>query len=346
MSSKYIFKKLPLLKNAKGNIFFKTQRTFNQVKNNIEIRYIKEGKTKYIVYTIISSLACSLLLTYAHERYILYKWNYKYDYYYSPHLKNERHEKKEKKIETNIETNIGLSNATSNSNITTGEGMELKDTTNNSFNNNINVNEKGKGKEKEKVVVKNIILVRHGQYERRFKDEESKYLTTEGSKQAEITGKKLKDILKNKKINVIYHSNIIRAKETAQIISKYFPDAKLINDPNLNEGTPYLPDPLPKNSKFEVQKIKADNKRINKAYETYFYRPKDDEDDSYQLIICHGNVIRYFLCRALQIPLFAWLRFSSYNCGITWLVLDNEGSVVLREFGSVSHLPFESVTYF
>ncbi|CRG98929.1 phosphoglucomutase-2, putative [Plasmodium relictum] len=292
-----IFNKLNFAKNVKTNFYF--QRKFSEAKKNIEVKYIKENKKKYVFYTAATSISLSIFLTYVYEKYILYKWNYKYDYYYNPNLKNI--EKKE--------------------------------------------NEKNEGK-KDKTVLKNIILVRHGQYERKYKDnEESKHLTKEGCNQAEITGKKLKDILNNKKISVIYHSDIIRAKETAHIISKYFPEAKLINDPNLNEGTPYLPDPIPKNSKFDAQKIKEDNKRINKAYETYFYQPTGDEDE-YQLVICHGNVIRYFLCRALQLPLFAWLRFSSYNCGITWLVLDDEGSVILREFGSVSHLPFESVTYF
>lgn len=206
--------------------------------------------------------------------------------------------------------------------------------------------EKKEGKREKKHVAKNIILVRHGQYVRKNKsDESAKKLTKEGCKQAELTGKKLKEILNEKKISVIYHSDLIRAKETAEIISKYFPNAKLVNDPNLNEGTPYMPDPIPRSSKFDSNRIRVDSKRINKAYESYFYQPPGEEDE-YQLVICHGNVIRYFLCRALQLPLFAWLRFSSYNCGITWLVLDDEGSVVLREFGSVAHLPFDSVTYF
>lgn len=332
MLKKYLLLNIPQLKNAKGKeLFQKVRRGFSEVKNNVEIRYIKESKTKYVFYTLMSTLTCSILFTYMYERYVLYKWNYQYDYYYNPHLK-----KTSEKITIEKETGQEHKQAKENGSNNAIDNVNNKE--------NVQNSDKNK-KEKEKTVLKNVILVRHGQYER-FKGEDSKYLTKEGKKQADITGKKLKDILKNKKINVIYHSNVVRAIETAQIISKYFPDAKLINDSNLDEGIPYISDPLPKNFKFEPQKIKADNKRINKAYETYFYKPDKNEEDSYQLIICHGNVIRYFLCRALQIPLFAWFRFSSYNCGITWLVLDDEGSVVLREFGSVSHLPFESVTYF
>ncbi|KAI4840076.1 phosphoglucomutase-2 [Plasmodium brasilianum] len=293
-----IFNKINLSKNLKNNFYFK--RKFSDTKEHVEIKYIKEGKKKYMLYTAVASLSLSIGLTYGYENFVLYKWNNKYDYSYNPDIQLIEKKAKEKK----------------------------------------------EGKRDKKHVAKNIILVRHGQYERKNRhDEDSKRLTKQGCKQADITGKKLKDILNNKKISVIYHSDLIRAKETAQIISKYFPNATLINDPNLNEGTPYLPDPIPKSSKFDSNKIMVDSKRINKAYETYFYQPTGDEDE-YQLVICHGNVIRYFLCRALQLPLFAWLRFSSYNCGITWLVLDDDGSVILREFGSVAHLPFENVTYF
>ncbi|VWU50651.1 phosphoglucomutase-2 [Hepatocystis sp. ex Piliocolobus tephrosceles] len=289
---------------------FNAKRKFSGARENLQVKYIKEGRCKYLFYTAVGTISLSLALTYAYENFLLYKWNNKYDYSYNPDIKLVENKVKERR----------------------------ENKTDGSSNNNNN--------KKKKVVYKNIILVRHGQYEKKNRnDENSKKLTKEGCKQAEITGKKLKDILHNKKVSVIYHSDLIRAKETAQIVSNYFPDATLINDPNLNEGVPFLPDPLYSNSKFDSNKIKRDNKRINKAYETYFYQPSGDEDE-YQLIICHGNVIRYFLCRALQLPLFAWLRFSSYNCGITWLVLDDEGSVILREFGSVSHLPFDSVTYF
>ncbi|SCM05616.1 phosphoglucomutase-2, putative [Plasmodium chabaudi adami] len=294
-----LFNKGNILQKLKTNFNY-NKRGFSGGKQNVEVKYIKESKQKYLFLTAAASISLSLGLTYAYENYVLYKWNNKYDYYYNPELKAVQNKLRERK----------------------------------------------EGKRDKKHVCKHIILVRHGQYERKNRnDENSKKLTKEGCKQADITGKKLKDILNNKKISVIYHSDLIRAKETAEIISKHFPNAKLVNDPNLNEGTPYLPNPIPRSSKFDAEKIKVDNQRINKAYETYFYQPPGDEDE-YQLVICHGNVIRYFLCRALQLPLFAWLRFSSYNCGITWLVLDDEGSVIVREFGSVSHLPFSSVTYF
>ena len=46
-----------------------------------------------------------------------------------------------------------------------------------------------------------------------------------------------------------------------------------------------------------------DGRRIEAAFRKYFHRAEpEQEKDSYEVIVCHANVIRYFLCRALQLP--------------------------------------------
>jgi broad specificity phosphatase PhoE len=47
----------------------------------------------------------------------------------------------------------------------------------------------------------------------------------------------------------------------------------------------------------------------------------DDEGDSYDVVVCHGNVIRYFVCRALQLPPEGWLKLATFNCGLTHLAI-------------------------
>lgn len=39
-------------------------------------------------------------------------------------------------------------------------------------------------------------------------------------------------------------------------------------------------------------------------------------ENSYELVVCHGNVIRYWCMRALQLEPQAWLRLSHANCGV------------------------------
>jgi serine/threonine-protein phosphatase PGAM5 len=34
----------------------------------------------------------------------------------------------------------------------------------------------------------------------------------------------------------------------------------------------------------------------------------------FEIVVCHGNVIRFFMMRALQLPPEAWLRLCTFNC--------------------------------
>ena len=49
-----------------------------------------------------------------------------------------------------------------------------------------------------------------------------------------------------------------------------------------------------------VQQYHEDGARIEAAFRRYIHRadPKQKED-SYEVIVCHANVIRYFVCRCV-----------------------------------------------
>jgi len=63
------------------------------------------------------------------------------------------------------------------------------------------------------------------------------------------------------------------------------------------------------------------------------------------VIVCHCNVIRYFVCRALQLPPEAWLRMGGYNTGITEIVVKPNGSASLVRFADTGHLQVEATTF-
>ncbi len=65
----------------------------------------------------------------------------------------------------------------------------------------------------------------------------------------------------------------------------------------------------------------------------------------YEVVVAHANVIRYFLCRALQLPPEAWLRFSTFNCSLTYLTVRPSGSVSCRSMGDVGHLEPDQITF-
>lgn len=94
-----------------------------------------------------------------------------------------------------------------------------------------------------------------------------------------------------------------------------------------------------------MQQFYQDGARIEAAFRKYFFRAEPEQQiDSYTLLVCHANVIRYFVCRALQFPAEAWLRLSLNHASITWLSILPNGRVILRAFGDSSHIPPAFVT--
>jgi serine/threonine-protein phosphatase PGAM5 len=73
--------------------------------------------------------------------------------------------------------------------------------------------------------------------------------------------------------------------------------------------------------------------------------PPPQEKHEFEVIVGHGNVIRYFTCRALQIPPEAWLRLSCFNCSITYLMIHPNGYVTCRAFGDMGHLGYDNSTF-
>lgn len=191
---------------------------------------------------------------------------------------------------------------------------------------------------------RHVILVRHGQYEMESSHDVNRILTTVGRQQAAVTGERLKAL--NIKFNQMTVSTMTRAQETADIISQNIPDVPQNHCSLLREGAPYPPNPSSKAWTPDRSKFFTDNPRIEGAFRKYIHRARPSQtEDSYDLLVCHGNVIRYFVCRALQFPPEGWLRMSTGNCGLTWLTIRPNGNVSLRGFGDTGHLPPELVTF-
>lgn len=65
----------------------------------------------------------------------------------------------------------------------------------------------------------------------------------------------------------------------------------------------------------------------------------------FEIIVCHANVIRYFFCRALQLPPEAWLRLCTFNCSLTYFTIRPTGTVSCRMLGDIGHLPHDLCTF-
>lgn len=171
-------------------------------------------------------------------------------------------------------------------------------------------------------------------------------------------------------IKAIHTSDMARAKETADIIQSYLPTSipRTEPDPLLNEALPSPMIPIRPDIPNASQEIDNNHDRIEQVFHKYVYRDMasapakrdggggggggdsetattDDVTDEFEIIVGHGNVIRYMFCRALQLPPEAWLRLSILNCSITYIVIRPNGIVGARMLGDIGHIPYNRSTF-
>ncbi|XP_013404673.1 serine/threonine-protein phosphatase PGAM5, mitochondrial isoform X2 [Lingula anatina] len=184
---------------------------------------------------------------------------------------------------------------------------------------------------------RHLILVRHGQ-NRRDDMEERRVLSSVGREQAEFTGKRLKSL--NLPYTSLVYSTMKRATETAQIILKHLdPNLPVKSCDLLREGGTVPPEPA-----FGYWKADhlyyQEGARIEAAFRHYFHRADPSQkEDSYEILVCHANVIRYLTCRGLQLPPEVWLRFRVHHCSMTHIMIKPTGQVTALTIGEYSHLP-------
>ena len=147
---------------------------------------------------------------------------------------------------------------------------------------------------------RHLFLVRHGQYFTEKMLEQDRKLTELGREQLDITGARLREL--GSCFDRMVASTMTRAQESASIVHKHFPELSVECEPLLEEGAPVKPEPPVENWSPTEAQFREDGERIEAAFKKYFHRASPEmTKDSYEIVVCHGNVIRYCVCRALQV---------------------------------------------
>jgi serine/threonine-protein phosphatase PGAM5 len=207
---------------------------------------------------------------------------------------------------------------------------------------------------------RHIYVVRHGQrLPGNANDRLGLGITETGKIQAEFTGDRLKLL----PITVIHYSTLRRASETAKIISRSLPNARMQASQLLWECIPYLPDDFITWYKFNSGRINNDRvttplqmapwlglwspetpwEMIEKGFKQaqqawiHFFRPSREE--RHDVLVCHGNILRYFMVRALKAPLETWINSDINNCGISEFTVHPHGEVILVSYNDTGHMP-------
>jgi len=214
---------------------------------------------------------------------------------------------------------------------------------------------------------RHIIFVRHAQPAsgqaaegegagKKAKKKEFLALSPEGRKQAELTGQRLKMLFED--VDAVYYSAAPESKATAQILHRCLSGGdpksatRLVESGLFAEAVPGLPSPAPEALKeVPAAELEADAARAEAAFRALVWSPKLTSKEqvgltSVEVVVGHGNLIRYLACRALQLPPSAWSRMAASHCTLTWIDIGCDGSVAMREFGSSGHLPPDLVTYY
>ena len=184
--------------------------------------------------------------------------------------------------------------------------------------------------------VHTLVLVRHGNYAPDPSVDENigPHLSPIGVAQAHLAANALAAL---PRFDGLYASPMQRARDTAAVIGvDDFPDRKFEVVDDLAECTP--PTPLGEVAKTEPPADMAACKaRLDRLY-ARFFTAANGQDRS-DLLVCHGNVIRYLVTRALGVDTGAWLAMSIGNASITTIRIDADGRAHVIAVGDVGHIP-------
>lgn len=196
--------------------------------------------------------------------------------------------------------------------------------------------------EKPQTGTRTIYLIRHGEYN---SDDDrdpdvGKDLVPLGIAQTRLLSARLKSI--DVDFTSLISSTMTRARQTAMIINKDFPELELRQSKIIRECTPptWREDIMAEESESELVEC-VDN--LEKAF-TRFFIPSSDINDKHDIIVCHGNVIRYFVTKVLNVDTMSWLQMTIGNCSLTIIRIKPDGSMKLISFNDLGHIPHNMQT--
>jgi serine/threonine-protein phosphatase PGAM5 len=127
------------------------------------------------------------------------------------------------------------------------------------------------------------------------------------------------------------------------VIQREFPRLELKQSPLICECGP------PSWRKAEMTEAEAVEavecvKNIEQFYRESFI-PAPAAGDRHELVVCHGNIIRYFVAKALRVDTMSWLQMSISNCSLTVIRVMSDGKMKLDAFGDYGHIPENMRTF-
>jgi serine/threonine-protein phosphatase PGAM5 len=181
-----------------------------------------------------------------------------------------------------------------------------------------------------------IVLVRHGNYvdDPRADPRLGPGLSPLGVAQAQLAGARLAG--SPTRFDAMLVSPLQRARDTAALIAVSFPGRHFEVVDDLAECTP----PTRRHEVIANEKpeeLAACAAQLDRVFARYF-KPAVGREQT-DLLVCHGNVIRYLVTRALGVDTSAWLEMSPGHASITRIRVEADGRFKVLSVGDVGHIP-------
>ena len=183
--------------------------------------------------------------------------------------------------------------------------------------------------------IRYVCLVRHALYDRvdSLDEKTANGLNALGREQAALIAARLGAL--PTKPDRFVSSDYLRALETAEAIGNALGRTAEL-DTLLEECTP--PSSRPGlDQESDPGELTACRAALEAAWAKYFV--PSPAADVHDLLVCHGNVIRWFVSRALGNDVRHWTSLDIGNASLTVITVRPDGTTRLVMFSDVGHLP-------
>ena len=180
-----------------------------------------------------------------------------------------------------------------------------------------------------------VVLVRHGNYvpDPAADAKLGPGLSPLGLAQSHLAGARLSA---QARFDGLYVSPLQRARDTAAAMAEDFPSRRFDVVDDLAECTPPVRG-TPAATPEEAKTQEACKAQLDKAF-ARFFKPAAGSEHT-DMLVCHGNVIRYMVVRALGVDSASWLGMSVGHASMTTIRVEADGTMRVIAVGDVGHVP-------
>ena len=180
-----------------------------------------------------------------------------------------------------------------------------------------------------------LYLIRNGEYRRDMMDEAfNAPLTERGIEQSQRTGRSLKDL----PIQTIYTSPHEQTSATARWIRESLLNTNFVMSDELKQyrsssvGRAFTRELI-----LQAIEDTSNEAQMESAFQQFF-QPAD-EQDTHEILVCHGNIIVDLVCHATKVNSNTWSHMLINNCSINIVTVESADDMQLVAFNDVRHLP-------